>query len=57
LTRDNIEDQLAKEHPPYHCYLEAFALVDARIPGVGNEELQERARARFGPMLEGWIHE
>jgi hypothetical protein len=57
LTRDNIEDQLAREHPPYHCYLEAFALVDARIPEVGNEELQERARARFGPMLEGWIHE
>jgi len=57
LTRENIEDQLAREHPPYHCYLEAFTLVDARIPEVSNEELQSRARARFEPMLEGWIHE
>jgi exonuclease V gamma subunit len=57
LTKENIEEQLAKEYSPYHCSLEAFALVDARIPDVSDEDLQERARARFEPMLSGWIHE
>jgi exonuclease V gamma subunit len=57
LTRKNIEERLSGDHNPYHCYLEAFALVDARIPDARDEELQQCARARFAPMLEGWIHE
>jgi exonuclease V gamma subunit len=57
LTRDNIEEQLSREHSPYHCYLEAFTLVDARIPDITDEDLQKRAQDRFAPMLEEWLHE
>jgi exonuclease V gamma subunit len=57
LTRDNIEELLLRERSPYRCWLEAYALIDARIPDVGDKELQKRAQDRFAPMLEGWVHE
>lgn len=57
VTRENIEEQLEKEYSPYRCYLEAFALVDARVPDESPKELQKRAKDRFAPMLEGWVHE
>jgi exonuclease V gamma subunit len=57
VTKGNIEELLSREHSPYRCYCEAFTLVDARIPDASDQELQERAHARFAPMLEGWIHE
>jgi exodeoxyribonuclease V gamma subunit len=56
LSKDTIEEALEREFSPYRCYLEAFALVDARIPVTSDEDLQKRARNRFAPMLEGWVH-
>jgi exonuclease V gamma subunit len=56
VTKGNIEELLSGEHSPYRCSLEAFTLVDARIPDASDEKLQERVLARFAPMLEGWIH-
>jgi exonuclease V gamma subunit len=61
VTGSNIEDRLSdKEHGPYRCFLEAFALVDARIPFSGEADESERdrklaalARSRFELALKG----
>jgi len=52
-----IEDKLEGSYPAYHCYLPAFDLTDARIPQVSDDDLRERAMARFAPMLEAWLYE
>ena len=56
VTRRRIEAELNDEYGPYHCYLEAFALADARIPVGSDADLQRIARARFAPFVEGWLH-
>jgi len=55
ITPENIEEKLEAE--VYHCYLPAFALTDARIPSLTNSKLQDLARRRFAPMLEGRFYE
>jgi exonuclease V gamma subunit len=58
VTKENIEEKLADtEHGSYICYLESLRLVEARIPDIEDDKLCELAQARFGPMLEGWVHE
>ena len=57
ITSSAIEDELQDEQGAYHCYLDAFALTDARIPQLEDEQLSELARSRFAPLIEGWIHE
>ena len=57
VTAESVEERLANRNGPYRCYLEAFKLTDARIPGVGDERLRELARERFAPLLGRWVHE
>ena len=57
ITADAVTEDLESEHSAYRCYLEAFKLTDARIPKVGDQELRKRAKARFAPLLEKWLHE
>lgn len=56
ITTDEVNRKLQGEHPAYRCYLEVFDLTDAEIPSVGDEDLRDLARARFGPILEGWVY-
>jgi hypothetical protein len=55
VTAETVTAELAREHSAYRCYLEAFELADARVPQADDEEFGARARARFAPLLEGWL--
>jgi hypothetical protein len=57
ITADAVNGELESESSAYVCYLESFALTDARIPQVSDDELRKRAQDRFAPMLERWLHE
>lgn len=57
VTADALSEELESRHTKYRCYQEAFSLVDARVPQADDPELRGLAKARFGPMLERWVHE
>ena len=57
VTNSAIEDKLSDEEYGHTSFLEAFKLVDARIPDKTDEDLQSLAKARFAPFLEGMVHE
>ncbi len=56
ITADNLNDELGG-WSSYRCYLPAFGLTDARLPNVGDSELQKMARERYAPLIERWVHE
>jgi len=55
LSREALEKELGKEFGSYHNYMPAFALVDARIPDISDDELRQRAQERYAPWIEGWL--
>jgi|WetSurMetagenome_2_1015567.scaffolds.fasta_scaffold00057_25 exonuclease V gamma subunit len=57
VTSDALAGELAGDHSVYRCRLDAFGLLDPAIPRVGDPALRALAAARFGPMLERWLHE
>jgi exonuclease V gamma subunit len=57
ITAEALAEDLEGDWGAYHCYLEAFKLTEARIPQTGDQELLKRARDRFAPILEKWLHE
>ncbi len=58
LTAGSLADELQSERGAYRCYLEAFAIADARPPAVDDaQKLRDMARERFAPILEWWMHE
>jgi exonuclease V gamma subunit len=54
LTRARVEDEISDAEHGYRTFLEAFKLVDARIP---EGDIGALAKVRFAPLLERWIHE
>jgi hypothetical protein len=56
VTGSAVEEILSDDEHGYRSFLESFKLADGRRPDVDDTELRERARARFAPMIEGWIH-
>ncbi|MBN2189116.1 MAG: exodeoxyribonuclease V subunit gamma [Chitinispirillaceae bacterium] len=56
ITAEAVNEELERDWSAYRCYLEAFKLTEARIPQVDDRELRARAKARFAPMLEKWLH-
>jgi Exonuclease V gamma subunit len=57
VTNANIEDKLSDDGHGYISFLEAFKLVDARVPDKTDNDLQKLAQARFAAFLEGLVHE
>jgi exonuclease V gamma subunit len=57
ITAEALEEDLENDWGAYRCYLEAFKLTEARLPQAGDKELQVRAKGRFAPILERWLHE
>jgi exonuclease V gamma subunit len=57
ITPQSLAEELENEHSAYRSYVKAFNLCDARIPDMDAGQLQNLARLRFAPMLEGWLHE
>ena len=57
MTNAAFEEKLSDDEHGYISYLEAFKLVDARIPDKTDEDLKDLAKARFAPFLEGMVHE
>ncbi|MGB7568907.1 MAG: exodeoxyribonuclease V subunit gamma [Chitinivibrionales bacterium] len=57
VTNAAFEEKLSDDEHGYISYLEAFKLVDARIPDKTDDDLRDLAKARFAPFLEGLVHE
>jgi hypothetical protein len=57
ISVEAVTEDLESDWGAYRCYLEAFKLTEARIPQVDDQELRARAKARFAPLLERWLHE
>ena len=56
-TSERLQAELEKDNPVYQCWLEAFDLIEARVPKDPPSVWLEKVQRRFAPFVEGWVHE
>lgn len=55
LNRDELMEELEGDYSPYHCYLPAWDVIEAKLPA--QEAIPVRAELRYGPYLEEQYHD